>query len=56
MLPAEATCCTPIRFRSTYDELGADFFERRTNTEARQRQLVRQLEALGHRVTLEPAA
>ncbi|MGH9268940.1 MAG: IS110 family transposase [Acidimicrobiales bacterium] len=41
---------------STYDELGADFFERRTNTEARQRQLVRQLEALGHRVTLEPAA
>jgi transposase len=41
---------------ATYDELGADFFERRTNTEARQRQLVRQLEALGHKVTLEPAA
>jgi transposase len=40
----------------TYEELGADFFERRTNTEARQRQLVRQLEALGHKVTLEPAA
>lgn len=34
----------------------ADFFERRTNTEARQRQLVRQLEALGHNVTLSPAA
>jgi transposase len=40
----------------TYDELGADFFERRINTEARQRHLVRQLEALGHNVTLEPAA
>jgi transposase len=40
----------------TYDELGTDFFERRTTTEARQRQLVRQLEALGHKVTLEPAA
>lgn len=41
---------------ATYEELGADFFERRTNTEARQRQLIRQLEALGHKVTLEPAA
>ena len=41
---------------ATYDELGADFFERRTNTEARQRNLVHQLEALGHKVTLEPAA
>jgi transposase len=40
----------------TYDELGADFFDRRINTEARQRHLVRQLEALGHNVTLEPAA
>jgi len=41
---------------ATYDELGADFFERRANTEARQRHLVRQLEALGHKVTLTPAA
>lgn len=41
---------------ATYEELGADFFERRTNTEARQRQLIRQLEALGNKVTLEPAA
>lgn len=41
---------------ATYDELGADFFERRLNTEARQRRLVRDLEALGHKVTLEPAA
>ena len=41
---------------ATYDELGADYFERHTNTEARQRHLVRQLEALGHTVTLSPAA
>ena len=41
---------------ATYEELGADFFDRRTDTEARQRQLVRQLEALGNKVTLEPAA
>lgn len=41
---------------TTYDELGADFFERRINTEARQRRLIRDLEALGHKVTLEPAA
>jgi transposase len=41
---------------TTYEELGADHFERRTTTEARQRHLVRQLEALGNKVTLEPAA
>jgi transposase len=41
---------------TTYDELGADFFTRRIDTEARQRHLVRQLEALGHKVTLQPAA
>ncbi len=41
---------------ATCDELGADFLERRTDTEGRQRQLVRQLEALGNKVTLEPAA
>jgi transposase len=40
----------------TYQDLGADFFERRVNVEARQRQLVRQLEATGVKVTLEPAA
>jgi transposase len=41
---------------TTYEELGADYFERRTDTEARQRHLVRQLEAFGHTVTLSPAA
>ena len=41
---------------TTYQDLGPDYFERRTDTEARQRYLVRQLEALGHQVTLQPAA
>jgi hypothetical protein len=39
-----------------YHELGADYFDRCTDAQARQRHLVRQLEALGHKVTLEPAA
>lgn len=39
-----------------YQDLGNDYFNRRRNTTARQRRLVAQLEAMGHRVTLEPAA
>ena len=39
-----------------YADLGGDHFTRATDAEARQRYLVRQLEALGHKVTLEPAA
>lgn len=39
-----------------YEELGGDYFERRTDTEAHTRRLVRQIEKLGHRVNLEPAA
>ena len=41
---------------ATYDELGADYFEKRTDAEARKRYLVRELERLGQRVTLQPAA
>ena len=41
---------------ATYDDLGSDYFERRNDTAARQRYLVRELERLGNRVTLEPAA
>ena len=41
---------------STYHELGGDFFERRNDAEARQRYLIRELEKLGQRVTVEPAA
>jgi transposase len=39
-----------------YNDLGADFFDRRVDSQARQRHLVRQLEALGLKVSLEPAA
>jgi transposase len=39
-----------------YEDLGADFLDRRTDAEARRRYLVRQLESLGHKVTIEPAA
>jgi transposase len=39
-----------------YDELGGDYFDKRRNSAARQRRLVAQLEAMGHSVTLEPAA
>ena len=37
-----------------YNDLGGDYFDRRRNSAARQRRLVAQLEAMGHRVTLEP--
>jgi hypothetical protein len=37
-----------------YQELGDDDFQRRRSPEHYQRQLVRQLERLGHKVTLEP--
>jgi transposase len=38
------------------DDLGADYFERRNDAAARQHYLVRELEKLGHTVTLQPAA
>lgn len=37
-------------------DLGADFYERRIDNDRRTRDLVRQLMALGHQVTLTPAA
>ncbi len=45
-----------LKEASTYEELGADYFVGRTDADARKRYLVRQLEALGHNVTLTPAA
>ena len=39
-----------------YNDLGGDYFEKRRNSDARQRRLVKQLEAMGHTVTLEPTA
>jgi transposase len=39
-----------------FHELGADHYNRHVNTSVKRRQHVRQLEALGYRVTLQPAA
>jgi transposase len=39
-----------------YDELGADFFTRRLDPERETRRLIAKLEALGHTVSLQPAA
>lgn len=39
-----------------YDDLGSDYLARRHDPDRRARQLVGQLEALGHTVTLQPAA
>jgi transposase len=42
---------------SAYRDLGSDYFTRRIdNAEARTRRLIRELEALGHKVTVEPTA
>jgi transposase len=37
-------------------DLGADFYDNRLGTERRKREHIRQLQALGYKVTLEPAA
>ena len=39
-----------------YDELGTDYFTRRLDPEKETRRLIGKLEALGHQVTLQPAA
>lgn len=39
-----------------YRELGADYYTQRRDPERETRTLIRRLEALGHKVTLEPAA
>jgi transposase len=41
---------------SRYQDLGADFHTRRINTERKTRDHIRGLQALGYKVTLEPAA
>jgi transposase len=45
-----------VRDRVPYRELGPDWLARRHSPEHRTRRLVKQLEALGHQVTLQPAA
>jgi transposase len=39
-----------------YQDLGGDYFQRRHDPQAETRKLIKQLEALGHTVTLTPAA
>jgi transposase len=39
-----------------YTDLGADFFDKRINPERRKQAHIHQLEALGYKVTIEPAA
>jgi hypothetical protein len=39
-----------------YRDLGSDFYDKRVSPERKRRNHVRQLEALGYKVTLEPAA
>jgi hypothetical protein len=42
---------------TAYRDLGPDYFTRRIDSpDARKRRLIHELEALGHKVTLEPAA
>jgi transposase len=42
---------------TAYRDLGADYFTRRVDSpDARKRRLIRELEALGHKVTIEPTA
>ncbi len=42
---------------TAYRDLGSDYFTHRIDTpEARKRRLIHELEALGHKVTIEPAA
>ena len=41
---------------SPYQEPGADFFPRRLDPERETRRLIAKLEALGHQVSLQPAA
>ncbi|MGW3149536.1 transposase [Streptomyces sp. NPDC001177] len=41
---------------ASYQELGSDWHQRHLNPARKTRDLVRQLQALGHQVTLEPAA
>ena len=39
-----------------FHDLGGDHYDRHVNTHAKRRNHIRQLESLGYRVTLEPAA
>jgi transposase len=51
-----ATIWHMLAGNADYAELGGDYFDRRNDSAIQTHRLVRQLEKLGHRVTLEPAA
>ncbi|TWF77617.1 transposase [Pseudonocardia hierapolitana] len=42
--------------KARYSDLGSDFYDKRINVERRRRNHIHQLEALGYKVTVEPAA
>lgn len=42
--------------QTIYRELGADYLDQRNDSKQRERYLIRQVEALGHKVTINPAA
>jgi len=49
-------CWHVLSTREPFEDLGANYHQRRRDPAADTRNLVRRLEALGHRVTIEPAA
>lgn len=49
-------CWHVLSERKPFEDLGADYHQRRPDPEVEARRLVGRLEALGHRVTIEPAA
>ncbi|MFF1768320.1 hypothetical protein [Streptomyces sp. NPDC058249] len=51
-----STPATPRRTATPYIDLGSDYYQRLLDPERRTRDLVRQLKALGHDVTLTPVA
>jgi hypothetical protein len=44
----------PLTRNEPYTDLGADYFLQRQSSDAYKNRLVRQLERMGHKVTLEP--
>lgn len=54
--PDKSRCQAASDKATRYQELGGDYFRRRQDRERVAQRLVRQLERLGQRVTLEPVA
>lgn len=54
--PTPGHLCSWARVRTRFHDLGAPYFVQHTSTQRKIRNHVSQLNALGYRVTLEPAA